>query len=171
MPSVLDIGHGQIRQGLHEFLACVVPAFAQAHYFPPQVAALVSRAEIRKDRKSNATALPLRADRLSVACVASDWLLRTSGKGPATHLLRISGQRAKRTGGAGRRDNTVTVITPKLPIHKMASSEVQPGFPPETRSTTTPTVKTATTQPPSCLLTSTECTKVEQGEETTPSPS
>ncbi|CAL8370225.1 unnamed protein product [Gadus morhua 'NCC'] len=40
-------------------------------------AALASRAEIRKDRKSNATALPLRADRLSVACVASDWLLRT----------------------------------------------------------------------------------------------
>ncbi|CAB1436949.1 unnamed protein product [Pleuronectes platessa] len=43
----------------------------------PPLAALASRAEIRKERKSNATALPLRADRLSVACVASDWLLRT----------------------------------------------------------------------------------------------
>ncbi|CAL8329510.1 unnamed protein product [Gadus morhua 'NCC'] len=40
-------------------------------------AALASLAEIRKDWKSNATALTLRADRLSVACVASDWLLRT----------------------------------------------------------------------------------------------
>ncbi|CAL8239273.1 unnamed protein product [Gadus morhua 'NCC'] len=50
---------------------------------------------------------------------------------------------------------------------------MQPGFLPETRSTTTPTVQTeptATTQPPSCLLTSKECTKVEQGVETTPSP-
>ncbi|CAL8237599.1 unnamed protein product [Boreogadus saida] len=49
-------------------------------------------------------------------------------------------------------------------------SELQPGFPPETTTTTVQTEPTATTRPPSCLLTSKGCTKVEQGEETTPSP-
>ncbi|KAG7241644.1 hypothetical protein INR49_025399, partial [Caranx melampygus] len=38
------------------------------------VAALASLAETTRERKNNAPALCLRADRLSVACVASDWL-------------------------------------------------------------------------------------------------
>ncbi|KAG7220813.1 hypothetical protein INR49_017791, partial [Caranx melampygus] len=41
-----------------------------------KVAALASLAETTRDRKNNALALRLRADRLSVACVASDWLWR-----------------------------------------------------------------------------------------------